>query len=93
MPESYRLFVRAPLILSIIALGLMGVFAKRGLVDWLRMVKQNELMNVKIAQIQVQRGQINWQVEQLQKNPEEQERVVRQFLGYIRPNETVIEYP
>ncbi len=42
MPQQYRLFVRLPLLLSIALLCFMGTFSKRGLLDWLRMVQQNE---------------------------------------------------
>ena len=93
MPAQYRIFVRAPLIGLILLVCLMGLFARRGLLDWRRIDHQNMNLGARIASARELRKQLQWQIEQVQKNPEEQERVVRQFLGYIKPNETVIEFP
>ncbi len=93
MPQQYRLFVRLPLLLSIALLCFMGTFSKRGLLDWLRMVQQNEKLGQKIVLIHEQKIALEKQIEQFQKSSEEQERVVRQVLGYIKPNEKVIEIP
>ena len=57
------------------------------------MVYQNEKLNHKIVSVREQKIAIERQIDQFQKNPEEQERVVRQVLGYIKPNEKVIEFP
>jgi cell division protein FtsB len=93
MSSQYRLFVRLPLLLSITLICLMGTFSKRGLLDWRRMVHQNEKLGQKISAVREQKMALEQQIDQFQKNPDEQERVVRQVLGYIRPNETIIEYP
>ena len=93
MSSQYRLFVRLPLLLSIALLCLMGTFSRRGFLDWRRMVYQNEKLNHKIVSVREQKIAIERQIDQFQKNPEEQERVVRQVLGYIKPNEKVIEFP
>ncbi len=93
MSYQYRLFVRFPLLLSIALICLMGTFSKRGLLDWRRMVDQNNKLEHKVATIRDQKIDLERQIEQFQKNPEEQERVVRQVLGYIKANETVIEFP
>ncbi|MCX6102275.1 MAG: septum formation initiator family protein [Proteobacteria bacterium] len=93
MSSQYRLFVRFPLLLSIALICLMGTFSKRGLLDWRRMVDQNNKLEHKVATIRDQKIDLERQIEQFQKNPEEQERVVRQVLGYIKANETVIEFP
>ncbi len=93
MSSQYLLFVRFPLLLSIALICLMGTFSKRGLLDWRRMVDQNNKLEHKVATIRDQKIDLERQIEQFQKNPEEQERVVRQVLGYIKANETVIEFP
>ncbi len=93
MSSQYRLFVRFPLLLSIALICLMGTFSKRGLLDWRRMVDQNNKLEHKVATIRDQKIDLERQIEQFQKNPEEQERVVRKVLGYIKANETVIEFP
>jgi len=93
MPHQYHLFVRLPLLISIALLILMGTFSKRGLLDWKRMVQQNEKLEQKILSVAEQKIALEKQIEQFQKSSEEQERVVRQVLGYIKPNERVIEFP
>ena len=93
MPAQYRIFVRAPLIGVIVLVCFMGLFARRGLFDWRRIDHQNTSLSGKISMAREQRNHLQWRIEQVQKNPEEQERVVRQILGYIRPDETVIEFP
>ena len=93
MPRQYHLFVRLPLLISIALLVLMGTFSKRGLLDWKRMVHQNQKLEQKMLSVQEQKWLLEKQIEQFQKSSEEQERVVRQVLGYIKPNEKVIEFP
>lgn len=93
MTSQYRLFVRLPLLFSIALLFLMGTFSKRGWLDWRRMMEQNEKLEQKIVEVSEQKVALQRQIEHFQKNRDEQERVVRQVLGYIKPNETVIEFP
>lgn len=93
MPAQYRLFVRAPIIAMTVLFALMGIFAKRGLLDLIRMRTQNKAVSERISLLKLQGSLMEEQMESFQKNPEEQERVVRQILGYIKPNETVIEFP
>ena len=70
----------------------MGVFAKRGLLDWRRIRGQNEEIAMKIELARAQKESLLRQVQLLQTDAAQQERVVRQMLGYVRPNETVIEF-
>lgn len=93
MPQQYHLFVRLPLLLSIALLCLMGTFSKRGFLDWRRMVHQNDKLEQKIVSVYDQKLALEKQIDQFQKSSEEQERVVRQVLGYIKPNEKIIEFP
>lgn len=93
MSSQYRLFVRFPLLLLIALLCLMGTFSRRGLLDWRRMVNQNDKLNSKIVSTRDQKLALERQIEQFQSSHEEQERVVRQVLGYVKPHEKVIEFP
>jgi cell division protein FtsB len=93
MSSNYRLFVRLPLLLSIALICLMGTFSKRGLLDWRRMVHQNEKLQQKIVSVRDQKITLERQIDSFQRSSEEQERVVRQVLGYIKPNEAIIEFP
>lgn len=92
MLSQYRLFVRLPLLFSIALLCLMGTFSKRGWLDWRRMMVQNEKLEQKIVEVSEQKAALERQIQQFKQNRDEQERVVRQVLGYIKPNETVIEF-
>ena len=93
MSSHYRLFVRLPLLILIALVCLMGTFSKRGFLDWRRMVHQNEKLNAKIEAAREQKGILEKQIERFQTQSEEQERVVRYVLGYIKPTEKVIEFP
>lgn len=93
MSQQYRLYVRLPLLLAIALIVLMGTFSKRGLLDWQRMVEQNKKLEQQIIAVGQQKRTLESQITQFQKSSEEQERVVRQVLGYIKPNEKIIEFP
>ena len=77
-------------VLSCIAL--MGVFSKRGLLDWRRMVNQNEQLARDITKANGEWADLEHKTEKLKSDPTEQERVVRKVLGYVRENEFVIEF-
>lgn len=93
MNPSHQLFIRVPLLIAIALLILMGTFSRRGFLDWRRMVQQNERLSQKVEKVKEQKVAMERQIELFQKNPEEQERVIRQVLGYIKPNEIVVEFP
>ena len=90
--SSFVYLVRFPLLLSIAALLVMGTFSKRGWFDWQRIRSENERLEFKIASTQKEKIQLQTEVRLFERNHDTQERVVRQILGYIRPNETVIEF-
>ena len=71
---------------------LMGAFTKRGWLDWRHMVRQNQELAMKIEQAQEQKANLERQIQALQFNVVEQEHVIRQVLGYVRPKEIVIEF-
>ncbi len=90
--NSYIYFVRLPLIVSLLLLVLMGIFSRRGLLDLRRMVRQNQELQMRLDQATLQRLALQRQLEVFKTNPMEQERMVRQSLGYVRKNETVVEF-
>ncbi len=90
--RSYVLFVRYPLLFCCISLVLMGIFAKRGFMDWRRMVHENQSLALKITALEKQKTKLMRENDLLEKNAEYQENVIRQTLGYIRTNETAIEF-
>lgn len=80
-------------LLALIAVTLaMGTFAKRGLLDWRRMLRQTEELQAKIEGAEKTRRELENSIEQLQTNPVEQEKIVRSRLGYVRANETIVEF-
>jgi len=91
-PSASFYLLRVFLVALIFGLISMGTFAKRGWLDWCRIDRQNaELQDaIDAARRQIERDER--QIEALQTRPSAQERVIRQVLGYVRPNETVIEF-
>jgi len=81
-----------PLLVSLVLLVLMGVFSRRGLLDLRRMTRQNQELQLRLDQATEQRQLLQRQLETFKTNPMEQERMVRQSLGYVRKNETVVEF-
>jgi len=90
-----RLGLTLRLPLALIALGLiyMGIFSKRGWLDYHRISRQKALLEARIEVTEKKRQQLAEQVLALKSNSREQERMVREVLGYVRPNETIIEFP
>lgn len=70
----------------------MGLFGKRGLFDLRRMRNENNRLAQEILQTQQQNEALKLQMVALQKDPQEQEHMIRKVLGYIKPHETVIEF-
>lgn len=89
----YRHLIRIPGVVLCGLLVLMGIFAKRGWLDWRRMVGENAELGAKVASLQREKTGIERRSALLQSDAAEQERVIRGVLGYVRPDETVIEFP
>ncbi len=90
--NSYVYFVRLPLLIGLVSLCLMGIFSRRGLLDLRRMRRQNQEVQSRLDQAMGSRQLLQRQLEVFRSNPMEQERMVRQSLGYVRKNETVVEF-
>lgn len=90
--SSYTLYVRVPLLCVIATLMFMGIFARRGWFDWRRIVLQNEELSNKIQLSLLQKEDLERRTEALRTDRKAQERVVRQLFGYVRRDETVIEF-
>ncbi len=91
-PLSYILFVRTPLLILLVLITCMGVFSRRGLMDWRRIQDQNAILQRKTEALNTQKQEWVQEVHALEQDPTEQERVVRSVLGYVKNNETVIEF-
>ena len=71
---------------------LMGIFSKRGFLDWQRMERQNSRLRSQTVEATSQKESLENRVRRLKSDTREQERIVRQVLGYVRNSETVVEF-
>lgn len=90
--RAYLLLVRLPLFLLLGVLVTMFVFGKRGYLDLRRMKMENQRLSSQIADATTQKLNLQNQVAMLQLDKQEQEKVVREVLGYIKPKEWVVEF-
>ena len=91
-PSAAFYLFRTLLLLIVLGLVGMGVFAKRGWLDLRRINQQNAVLEARIEGARRQNERDVRQIEAMQTRPAAQERVIRQMLGYVRPDETVIEF-
>ena len=70
----------------------MGLFGKRGWLDLKRMESENKRLERLISETQTEMGRLEAQVVGLRQNRQIQEHTIRQVLGYIKPDEIVIEF-
>ena len=85
-------FQRWILISLLVLFTYTGLFAKRGWLDWRRMIAQNEALKERIEEQRKKKEWLDHKIASLKSNKVEQERLIRQVLGYVRPNETVVEF-
>lgn len=84
--------LRFVIVVATITLLAMGVFARRGWVDWQRMVRQDEQLLQKLESTRVEKAHWETRLKGLKSNKRAQERVVRQILGFVKKDEVVIEF-
>jgi cell division protein FtsB len=70
----------------------MGLFGKRGWLDLKRMESENKKLERLISETQTEMTRLEAQVIGLRQNRQIQEHTIRQVLGYIKPDEIVIEF-
>lgn len=92
-PSRSFLVVRLFFVLLLVGMVTMGVFAKRGWIDWRRVAQQNEENRVKLAEAVLKRDRMESQITALLTHPEQQEILVRQTLGYVNAGEIIVEFP
>ena len=93
--EKSRVLIRGVRLLLYFAsfsLLIFGIGSERGLLDLRRMLRENQGLNAKLAAMELQKYGLEDQIHRFETDKEEREKVVRQVLGYIRSNETVIEF-
>ncbi len=76
----------------LLILAVMGVFGKRGLLDLKRMENENTRLDESLSLLQQEKTSLTSQIRSLQKDKQAQEHTIRRVLGYIRPDEIVIEF-
>lgn len=90
--NGYIYLVRSPLFCVTVALIAMGIGAKRGWIDWRRMVDLSAGLEKRVESARKQKAKLERQIETFRVDRVEQERVIRRSLGYVRPDEIVIEF-
>lgn len=83
--------LRIPLSLLLLGLVGAGLFSKRGFRDWRIMVRKNDELRARIQEVELQKRDLERRNFLLQSSADEQERVIRRVLGYVRPTELVVE--
>ncbi len=89
----YSVFVRFPMVLTLLGLLLMGTFSKRGWRDWRQMVSENYALGSRIQELGTQKQDLERKLVALQSNRQDQEQAVRKYLGYVRRGELIVEIP
>jgi cell division protein FtsB len=90
--KSYIYFVRLPLVLAILLLSLVGICSRRGWLDLRRMRLQNAQLQQKLYEGLAQKQALEKELESFRADSIEQERIVRQTLGYVRRNEIIVQF-
>jgi cell division protein FtsB len=91
--KRYSIVIRFPFFCAVVALAVMGIFAKRGYLDWRSMVNHNGELERQIQAARLSRDELEKQIRALETSPFAQEQAVRQHLGYLRKDEIVVELP
>jgi len=76
----------------LLVLIIMGVFGKRGWLDLKRMQTENTRLDQALSQLNQEKTSLTSQIRSLQKDKQAQEHTIRKVLGYIKPDEVVIEF-
>ncbi len=84
-----RFFAIALLLLN----GYAAFFSRRGLRDLGRIKNENAALTERLVQVKAERENLEKKVAGIKGDAREQERAVRQTLGYVRPGEVMIEFP
>ncbi|NBT58839.1 septum formation initiator family protein [bacterium] len=85
-------FIRSTNWILIAILLVMGVFGKRGWLDLRRMNHENQRVQMELKKVMEQKQYLSADIRDLEQNKQAQEHTIRKVLGYIRPDETVIEF-
>lgn len=90
--KGYGPFVRLPLYGAILVLIVMGIFSRRGGLDWWRMQEKNASLEREMESLRTQKAELNTRIARFKESREEQRRVIRHRLGYVSKDELVIEF-
>lgn len=88
----HTLLMRMSFIVALFALITMGVFARRGYIDLTQVQKRMSELNSKKEILANQLAALEREAQTFLQDPESQEKIIRQRLGYIRNRELVIEF-
>jgi cell division protein FtsB len=77
--------------LSLILLG-MAVLRPGGILDVLRLSEQVRTMRHEMGALKINNRALNLEIRGLRQDPQEVERIAREVLGLVRPDEKVYEF-
>ena len=89
--QAMSLFRYGLIAVSVVLLS-MGIFARRGWMDWQRMVRQDEQLLLNVEKSRLEKQHWESRLNGLKSNRRAQERTVRQYLGFVKKDEIVIEF-
>ncbi len=78
--------------LMIWTLWISGLFGNSGLLQVYRLSKVRDELSYRIKALQNEQSQLNTTLNQLQYDPQVQQRAIREVLGHVKPNELVFEF-
>lgn len=90
-PRAFH-FIRNVNWLLIAILLVMGTFGKRGWLDLKRMRNENRRLQEELMKVREQKQALSGEIRALENDKQTQEHTIRKVLGYIRADETVIEF-
>jgi len=70
----------------------MGLFGQRGWLDLKRMENENRRIEIQMVELVKQTQRLENEINGLSKDQQIQENTIRKDLGYIRPDEIIIEF-
>jgi cell division protein FtsB len=70
----------------------MGIYGKRGVRDYYKVKYQYDEVKILHTNLKKEKETLENKLENFRKNTKTQERVIREILGYIKSNETIIEF-
>ncbi len=90
--KAFIFLVRVPAWILILTSVGMGIFSRRGWLDWQRMEQKNTELETRVGELSEQKDRLERRFRAFRTDHQFQERILRERLGYIRSDEKVIPF-